>query len=74
MKRLALTFVALLAMFMTVETAKADWVLEVSYGWVGFRWDPAFDDGTFGGDPTYPPPANNYTLIKIRGIWYALVY
>lgn len=50
MKRVLLSFVAVLALLTAVETAKADWVFVVnSGGWVGWHWDPTFDDGTWNG-------------------------
>lgn len=79
MKRLVLTFVAVLALLSSVQTARADWVVEVnSDGWVVVRWDPAFDDGTFWGPP--PPPVANPPLPKgtvmqwIAGYWYLIFF
>lgn len=80
MKRLVLSFVIILALFSAVQTARADWVVEVnSNGWVVVRWDPAFDDGTFWGDPPPPPtltpPPPKGTLLQwIAGYWYLIYY
>lgn len=78
MKRLVLTFVAVLALSSTVQTARADWVIEVnSNGWVVVRWDPAFDDGTFWGDPPpviTPTPPKGSMLQWIAGYWYLIFY
>lgn len=70
MKRLALTFVAVLALFSTVQTARADWVVEVnSNGWVVARWDSGFDDGTFNPPPPAPKPP-----VLVNGIWYLIFF
>lgn len=77
MKRLVLTFVAILALFSAVQTARADWVVEVnSNGWVVVRWDPAFDDGTFypPPPPINPPPPKGTLLKWIGGYWYLMYY
>jgi hypothetical protein len=79
MKRLVLTFVAVLALFSTVQTARADWVIEVnSDGWVVVRWDPAFDDGTFWNPPQPPPVTPTVpkgTLLQwIAGYWYLIYF
>ena len=80
MKRLILTFVAILALFSAVQTARADWVVEVnSNGWVVLRWDPAFDDGTFNPPPPPPPPPTvppkfRDLMYWLNGYWYLIFY
>lgn len=67
MKRLVLTLVAFLALFSTIQSAKADWVLEVtSDGYVVLVWDPAFPV------PTLPPPKppGSWIEVFVKGIWY----
>ena len=67
MKRLVLTLVAFLALFSSVQTAKADWVWEVnSDGYVVMVWDPGFPG------PTQPPPKPPGTWVEVfvKGLWY----
>lgn len=77
MKRLVLTFAAFVALFTTVQSAKADWVIEVNGGgWIVFRWDPAFDDGDYYPPP--PPPPLPYVVppvyYNIAGVYYLFAY
>ena len=74
MKRLLMTITALVALFLAVETAKADWVFVTANGWTGFRWDGAFDDGTFG-PPTKPPPAPGlFHIFYLGDAWWAFPF
>lgn len=76
MKRLVLTFVAILALFSTVQTCRADWVIEVNNnGWVVMRWDSAFDDGTFNPPPPPPTKLPPGTILELlNGIWYLIFF
>jgi hypothetical protein len=70
MKRLVLTLVAVLALFSTVQTAKADWVWEVnSNGYIVLVWDPGFP-GSY--NPTPPPPPPGTIEVLLNGLWYLL--
>ena len=72
MKRLVLTFVAVLALFSTVQTAKADWVIEIKDGWMVLVWDPAFPGST--PLPPPPPPGTTFPYIELlsNGLWYLI--
>lgn len=76
MKKAILALVAVLTLLVSVETAKADWVLYTSNGFTGWYWDPAFDDGTFYPTPNKPPPTTKlYSVsVSITGVWWAIPY
>lgn len=73
MKRAFLAMVACFTLLTAVETAKADWVFEVApSGWVGWRWDPPFDDGTFDGYPDKPTPIPFLPVVMTEVGWFAI--
>lgn len=71
MKKLVMALVAFLTLCTSVQTVKADWVLEVGVdGWLHWRWDPGFDTGFPKLPPVQPPLLLPPELFWVDGVLF----